>query len=108
MPYLDNLPGLLKNTDILVLDDEDKLIMEENQIGELCVRGSSLALGYYNDTEKTALAFTQNPLNKAYPEKIYRTGDIVYYNEKGELNITKIIDELETSRATVMTVLNGE
>lgn len=31
-----------------------------------------------------------------------------YYNEKGELNITKIIDELETSRATVMTVLNGE
>ncbi|MGJ0301318.1 amino acid adenylation domain-containing protein [Aliarcobacter cryaerophilus] len=74
-----------KNTDILVLDDEDKLIIEENQIGELCVRGSSLALGYYNDTEKTALAFTQNPLNKAYPEKIYRTGDIVYYNEKGEL-----------------------
>lgn len=30
-----------------------------------------------------------------------------YYNEKGELNITKIIDELETSRATVMSVLNG-
>lgn len=74
-----------KNTDILVLDDEDKLIIQENQIGELCVRGSSLALGYYNDPEKTALAFTQNPLNKAYPEKIYRTGDIVYYNEKGEL-----------------------
>lgn len=44
-----------------------------------------LSFGYYNDTEKTALAFTQNPLNKAYPEKIYRTGDIVYYNEKGEL-----------------------
>ncbi len=74
-----------KNTDILVLDDEDKLVTEQNNIGELCVRGSSLALGYYNDLEKTALAFVQNPLNKAYPEKIYRTGDIVYYNERGEL-----------------------
>ena len=74
-----------RNTDILVLDQEDKLIIEANKIGELCVRGSSLALGYYNDPEKTALTFTQNPLNKAYPEKIYRTGDIVYYNERGEL-----------------------
>ncbi|QKF73473.1 AMP-forming adenylation domain superfamily protein, putative D-alanine:D-alanyl carrier protein ligase [Aliarcobacter faecis] len=74
-----------KNTDVLVLDDEDNLISEINEIGELCVRGSSLALGYYNDPEKTALVFVQNPLNKAYPEKIYRTGDIVYYNKKGEL-----------------------
>ena len=27
----------------------------------------------------------QNPLNTSYPEKIYRTGDIVYYNELGEV-----------------------
>jgi D-alanine--poly(phosphoribitol) ligase subunit 1 len=74
-----------KNTDVLVLDDEDKLVTEQNKIGELCVRGSSLALGYYNDPVKTAEAFIQNPLNKAYPEKIYRTGDVVYYNDKGEL-----------------------
>ena len=74
-----------KNTDILVLDDEDNLVTQQDKIGELCVRGSSLALGYYNDPEKTALAFVQNPLNKAYPEKIYRTGDIVYYNERNEL-----------------------
>lgn len=73
------------NTDILVLDEKDNLITETNRVGELCVRGSSLALGYYNDPEKTALAFVQNPLNKAYPEKIYRTGDMVYYNERGEL-----------------------
>lgn len=74
-----------KNTDVLVLDDDNNLVSEINKIGELCVRGSSLALGYYNDPQKTADAFIQNPLNKAYPEKIYRTGDVVYYNEKGEL-----------------------
>lgn len=30
------------------------------------------------------------------------------YNENGELNISKITNELKTSRATVMSVLNGE
>ena len=33
----------------------------------------------------TAEVFVQNPLNPYYPEKIYRTGDIVHYNERGEL-----------------------
>ena len=40
-------------------------------------------MGYYNNPEKTAAAFVQNPLNKAYPEVIYRTGDIVCYNDEG-------------------------
>ncbi|RZV14839.1 hypothetical protein D3M61_02450 [Aliarcobacter butzleri] len=31
-----------------------------------------------------------------------------YYNENGELNISKITNELKTTRATVMSVLNGE
>lgn len=74
-----------KNTDILILDDEDKRITTANVEGELCVRGTSLAMGYYNNPEKTATAFVQNPLNKAYPEIIYRTGDIVFINERGEI-----------------------
>ncbi len=43
--------------------------------GEICVCGPILALGYYNDPGRTAAAFTLNPLNKAYPERMYRTGD---------------------------------
>ena len=62
-----------RNTDVLIIDDE------------LCVRGSSLALGYWNDPEKTAAAFAQNPLNPHYPERIYRTGDLVRLNEHGEI-----------------------
>ena len=73
-----------ENTDILVLNADNKLVQGQEE-GELCVRGTSLAMGYYNNPEKTALAFTQNPLNTAYPELIYRTGDIVYYNERGEI-----------------------
>lgn len=73
-----------ENTDILVLNADNKLVQGQEE-GELCVRGTSLAMGYYNNPEKTAAAFTQNPLNTAYPEIVYRTGDIVYYNERGEI-----------------------
>lgn len=73
-----------ENTDIIVLNDEEKLV-SENEIGELCVRGTSLSLGYYNNPEKTKQVFVQNPLNNTVPEIIYRTGDLVKYNEYGEL-----------------------
>ena len=73
-----------RNTDILILDDEDKECGIGKE-GELCVRGTSLAMGYYNNPEKTAAAFTQNPLNTAYPEIIYRTGDIAYRREDGNI-----------------------
>ncbi|MDQ6529588.1 amino acid adenylation domain-containing protein [Flavobacterium sp. LHD-85] len=72
-----------RNTDVLILD-EDRLVTKGEE-GELCVRGTSLAMGYYNNPEKTALAFVQNPLNKSYPEIIYRTGDIVSVNERDEI-----------------------
>ena len=72
-----------RNTNILILDDEDHVVTEPGVEGELCVRGTSLAMGYYNNPEKTAAVFVQNPLNKAYPELIYRTGDIVCLNDEG-------------------------
>lgn len=73
-----------KNTEIILLDENDKRAAE-GEPGEICIRGTSLTMGYYNNPEKTAEAFVQNPLNTAYPELIYRTGDIGKYNEYGEL-----------------------
>ena len=75
----------MKNTEIMVLDDENRLVTEPGVVGELCVRGTGVATGYYKNPEKTAQAFVQNPLNDAYEEKIYRTGDLVEYNEYHEL-----------------------
>lgn len=74
-----------KNTEILILNEQNERITESHKEGELCVRGTSLAMGYYNNPEKTAAAFVQNPLNRSYPELIYRTGDVVYINELGEI-----------------------
>lgn len=73
-----------ENTEILVLNDNN-LLVNGDEVGELCVRGAGLSLGYYGDKEKTAQAFVQNPLNNRYHELIYRTGDLVKYNEYGEL-----------------------
>ena len=74
------------NTDILLLDEEDHEVTKESgEQGEICIRGTSLTLGYMNNPEKTSEAFTLNPLQTHWPELIYRTGDIGRYNEAGEL-----------------------
>lgn len=73
-----------KNTEVLVLNEKEERV-KGGEIGELCVKGTSLALGYYNNLEETKKAFIQNPLNNNYPELIYKTGDLVKYNELGEL-----------------------
>jgi non-ribosomal peptide synthetase component F len=72
------------NREILLLTEDGRLA-KEGEDGEMCVRGTALTLGYYNDPERTADSFVQNPLNTSYPELIYRTGDIGRYNEFGEL-----------------------
>lgn len=72
------------NSDILILNERDEACAIGEQ-GELCVRGSSLALGYWNDPEKTARAFVQNPLNHHYPELIYRTGDLAVRQDDGRI-----------------------
>lgn len=74
-----------RNTGILILDENNKNIVAPNVEGELCIRGTSLAMGYYNNPEKTNAAFVQNPLNHSYPETIYRTGDLVFINDRGEI-----------------------
>ncbi|MDG3131954.1 amino acid adenylation domain-containing protein [Streptococcus suis] len=74
-----------KNERVFLLDSNNKLITENGKIGELCVTGTTLAIGYYNNIEQTKASFCQNPLNTVFPEKIYRTGDLAKYNENGEL-----------------------
>lgn len=72
------------NTEILLLSPQGHLA-KPGEVGEICVKGSCLALGYYNNKEATQKAFCQNPLQDGYPELIYRTGDMGYQNEHGEL-----------------------
>lgn len=72
------------NTDVMLLGEEG-VVANRGVIGELCVRGTMINAGYYNDPQKTSEVFVQNPLNAALPEMIYRTGDMAKYNNNGEL-----------------------
>lgn len=85
--YADGIPigKPFPNEDVILLDENDKKVTDPEMVGEICVRGTALALGYYSNPEQNAKAFVQNPLNPNYPEIIYRTGDLGRYNESGEL-----------------------
>lgn len=74
------------NERVFLLDESDRLVEEPGRLGEICVAGTALALGYYRNKEKTEQVFVQNPLNDRYPELIYRTGDLGRYDRQGELH----------------------
>lgn len=75
------------NERVFLLDEDNHLIEPGSvgKIGELCVAGTTLALGYYRNAAATAKAFAANPLNPDYPETIYRTGDLASYGGDGLL-----------------------
>lgn len=72
------------NTRILILNEDNKPVAP-GETGELCVLGTCLSLGYYNNPAQTQKAFVQNPLNAAFHERMYRTGDLARYNDRGEI-----------------------
>ena len=72
------------NMKALILNDNDELCKVGEQ-GELCICGSGIAMGYWNAPDISDKVFVQNPLNKYYHERIYRTGDLVYKNGEGNI-----------------------
>lgn len=72
------------NMHVFIIDDNGKEVSGVQE-GEMLVRGASVAYGYYKNPEKTKEAFVQNPLQNDYGENVYRTGDLVHYNEAGEI-----------------------
>lgn len=73
-----------RNMQVIVLKDNDTEAAV-GEVGELCVRGSGVALGYYGNRTKTDEVFVQNPLNPLYNDIIYRTGDLVKPEADGNL-----------------------
>lgn len=71
----------LPNKTIILLKPFSNLPVATGEIGEICIGGMGVSLGYYNNPEETSRRFIQNPLNISYRDIIYRTGDL------GRLNI---------------------
>lgn len=62
------------------------------RLGELCLKGPNVGMGYYNDPERTEKVFVQNPFNPHFKEGIYRTGDLVELDEEGLLHFKGRVD----------------
>ena len=86
MVNLTTLGKLVPNFKHIILNKDD------NGLGELCLAGPQVGLGYYNDFERTSASFMQNPENEFYKEIIYKTGDLVIEDESGMLHFKGRID----------------
>ena len=73
------------NRQVMLLDGDDRLVTQPGIQGEICVCGASVALGYYAAREQTEHAFVRNPLQQAFPQVMYRTGDMGAYDGNGDL-----------------------
>ncbi len=73
------------NEQVFLLNADAREVTTPGIIGEICVRGTALALGYFRNPQQTDAVFVQNPLNECYPERIYKTGDLGKLLDNGEL-----------------------
>ncbi len=73
------------NSRVLLLDEKLNSITGQNQVGEICVAGTCLALGYWNDWERTQQVFVQNPAFPCYHSIMYKTGDMGYFDTDGNI-----------------------
>lgn len=73
------------NTRVFLIDKNENKITAPNIVGEICVAGSGVGLGYYNNSEKTKEQFINNPTQNNYISIIYKTGDMAYYNANMDL-----------------------
>ena len=93
--------------DLLVLD-ETLAPVPVGEIGDLYITGVGLSPGYWQDSEKTSLAFVSGPRGADPPRRIYKTGDLarvgadglVYYLGRADTQIKSRgyrieVDEIE-------------
>ena len=73
-----------RNMQIMLLDKDGNPV-PDGEAGEICVRGSGLASGYFGNWEKTNECFIQNPTNPYFRDILYRTGDIAVKKDDGLL-----------------------
>ncbi len=61
-------------------------------VGELCVAGEGVGIGYVNDRELTAARFVPHPFGQEAGERLYRTGDLTRYLADGAIEFLGRMD----------------
>jgi fatty-acyl-CoA synthase len=74
------------HVEVKIVDPESTLVMPRGTPGELCTRGYSVMLSYWNDAEKTAEAIDA--------ARWMHTGDLAVMDDEGYVNIVGRIKDL--------------
>ena len=74
---------------LYVVNPETTYLCQENVLGEICISGDGLAVGYL-DNEQTAQAFVYNNQLK---QRVYKTGDLGYLSNDGKIYIVGRISQ---------------
>jgi fatty-acyl-CoA synthase len=77
---------VLPHLEVKVIDPETGLTLPRGEPGELCTRGYSVMLGYWNEPEKTAEAIDR--------ARWMHTGDLAVMDADGNISITGRIKDL--------------
>ena len=74
----------IDNVRMYILDEQIKLA-PIGIAGELCIGGDGLARGYLNQDELTKEKFINDPFSNKEGARLYKTGDMVRYDEDGNI-----------------------
>ncbi len=77
-----NIGKPIGNTQIHITDN-DMNLLPAGVVGELCISGDGVAMGYLNRAELTEAKFLKNPFLKG--KQLYRTGDLARWLPNGEI-----------------------
>ncbi|CAK9832972.1 Luciferin 4-monooxygenase [Anthophora retusa] len=82
----DTVGSLLPGLKFKVIDPETNKVLPPGQVGELCIAGDQIMLGYFRNPKTTSETIDK--------EKWLHSGDLGYFNEQGLLYITGRLKEL--------------
>ncbi|WP_394821387.1 MupA/Atu3671 family FMN-dependent luciferase-like monooxygenase [Pendulispora albinea] len=85
--------GALQAGSALIVDPRDDVRCEPGRIGEIWLRGPSVAAGYWNNDAETTAVFRARPAGDADGPDYLRTGDLGFELD-GDLYITGRLKEL--------------
>ena len=76
--------GIPAGPEVCIMDEKDK-ILDQGEIGEICIKGDNVTLGYDNNPEANKNSFTNG---------WFRTGDQGYFDQNGYLKISGRLKEI--------------
>jgi amino acid adenylation domain-containing protein len=86
------------NFEVFALNENKELISKSGSQGELYIKGSTVALGYWNEADKSLKSFVQNPLHSFGRDIVYKTGDTVTLDSEGNFVFVGRKDHMIKSR----------